>query len=150
MSTKFRAARFIKEFLSVEIVEVSSNHETSQLKVSVGNSEVDLVEVWAWVTPSVSIGNRGLAVWGGINLYFGSHNGPLRKKRFEDEILAAYELKSSWCVITELSVFVISSLDGTEKSRFDCEDVIVSHRWLGNNLFLQDFSQKKVKLEIDP
>ncbi len=151
MPTKFPySGVFVAGRLTVGLWERSINEEDRKLEVRVDDESRGILRLSPWYLPRLSIGQGELLIWGGSSLYaLDLAGGPFRHFELDDEIRAAYQLSSCWCFVCETSVLLWNSANGEVLAECQYNEVILKSWWAADQLFVEDFQNRRFEVRID-
>jgi len=140
---------FVAEQLTVALWERSVNEEERELEVRVDDQSRGVLQLSPWCMPRLSIGQGGLLVWAGRSLYaLDLAGGPFRHFELDDEIHAAYQLSSCWCVVCETSVLLWDSAIGEVLAEYLHNEVLLKAWWAAEQLFVEDLQNRRFEVRI--
>jgi hypothetical protein len=135
---------------SVEISEQEAIPASGErlYSLSSGGTEIGTISFPPYYWPHIAVDLPLVCLWGGLRLFFFDLRSPqIRRRDHDDELLAVYQLSSSWCLVGETTVVTVDDPAGPAITSYLHDEVITRSWWVGSILWIEDFRGRRFSFD---
>lgn len=138
------AVKFVGGRRIVELMEASVSSDERRFTLVVDGASLTDLSFLPYYSPGVAVTDGHVAVWAGARIYIVPSDGAApRAVEMEEEVLAAYFVGGSWCLVCETSVVTLDRSYQVAVKFEHCE-VFTRCWWDGGELIVLDFQGSKM------